>query len=54
MRDLPVAQGIATLTMFLHHLRAATPQGRLLLITLAWWQLVLGTSYQLLQCPDPI
>jgi hypothetical protein len=38
MHDLPVEQGIAILIMLLRHLRAATPQGRLLLITLAcWW-----------------
>jgi hypothetical protein len=51
MRDLPVEQGIAILIMMIRHIRAATPQGRLLLIALAWWQLVIGTSYPRLESP---
>ena len=53
LRDWPVEQGISQLTMFIRHLRGTTQQGRLLLISLAWWQLYTGTSYQLLQDPHP-
>jgi hypothetical protein len=54
LRDLPVEQGITILIMIIRHLSAATPQGRLLIITLDWWQHVIGTSYALLDNPEPI
>jgi hypothetical protein len=54
LRDLPVEQGIAILIMIIRHLRVATPQGQLLLITLVWWQHVIGISYALIDNPEPI
>jgi hypothetical protein len=52
LRDLPTEQGIALMVMIVQHLRSNSDQGRLLFIALSWWQLVLGTSYPLLQHPQ--
>jgi hypothetical protein len=55
LRDLPTEQGIALLVMLLRHIRSHSDQDRLLFITLAWWQLLMGTSYPLLERPqDPL
>jgi hypothetical protein len=51
LRDLYIEQGIAQLQLFIRHLRAQSPQGRLLQISLAWWQLQAGVSWSLLQFP---
>jgi hypothetical protein len=50
--DLPdwvFEQGITQLIMLLRHLHGNTEQGQLLLISLAWWHMYYGASYQLLQ-----
>jgi hypothetical protein len=52
LRDLPTEQGIALMVMIVRHLRSKSDQGRLLFIALSWWQLVMGTSYPLLQRPQ--
>jgi hypothetical protein len=51
LRNLRVKQGIAGLTILICHLRAQTQQGCLLLITLAWWQQVIGIQTPLLEYP---
>jgi hypothetical protein len=51
LRDLPVEQGIAGVTMLIRHLRARSTQGTLALIALSWWQLRLGTSKPPLEDP---
>jgi hypothetical protein len=51
LRDLYLEQGIAQLQLFIRHLRAESPQGRLLQISLAWWQLQAGVSWSLLEFP---
>jgi hypothetical protein len=51
LRDLPGKQGSASITVFICHLRAGTQQGTLTRITLAWWQLRIGTSTPLLEDP---
>jgi hypothetical protein len=48
-RDLFVEQGIGQVEMLVRHLRANSTQGTLIRITLAWWQLVVGVSYPLLE-----
>jgi hypothetical protein len=53
LRDRATEQGIAQLTLLLRHLRGNTEQGRLLLISLAWWHLYSVADYQLLQNPFP-
>jgi hypothetical protein len=52
LRDLHVEQGIAQLQLFIRHLRAKSPQGKLLHIALSWWQLQAGVSWALLERPD--
>jgi hypothetical protein len=52
LRDLYVEQGIAQLQLFIRHLRSASSQGKLLGITLSWWQLQAGVSWPLLQYPQ--
>jgi hypothetical protein len=47
-RDLFVEQGINQLELIIRHLRAGSPQGRLLRIAIEWWQLVVVVSYPLL------
>jgi hypothetical protein len=54
MRDLATEQGIALLVMFLRHLCTVTAQGKLLSIALAWWYLVTGTSFSLLEYPTQV
>jgi hypothetical protein len=51
-RDLFVEQGIGQVEMLVRHLRANSTQGILIRITLAWWQLVVGVSYPLLETPN--
>jgi hypothetical protein len=51
LRNLPVEQGIAGITILIRHLRARTHQGSLILISLAWWELVAGLSTPLLEDP---
>jgi hypothetical protein len=51
LRNLPVEQGIAGIMILIRHLRARTHQGSLILISLAWWQLVSGLSTPLLEDP---
>jgi endonuclease/exonuclease/phosphatase family metal-dependent hydrolase len=51
LRDLPVEQGIAQLQLLMRHLRAQSPQGQLLQISLSWWQLQAGVPEPLLQYP---
>jgi hypothetical protein len=46
---MAVEQEIAGLTLLIRHLRAAMSQGTLMMITLSWWQLLLGTSFALLE-----
>ena len=53
LRDLYVEQGIAQLQLFIRHLRAESPQGELLQISISWWQLQAGVSWSLLQHPQP-
>jgi hypothetical protein len=48
-RDLVVEQGIAQIEMLVRHLRANSPQGELMRIIIAWWQLVVGVSFPLLE-----
>ena len=48
-RHFYVEQGIAQLLLFLRHLRADSEQGKLLRITLSWWQLKAGLSRPLMQ-----
>jgi hypothetical protein len=50
-RDLAVEQGIGQTELLIWHLRAGSPQGQLFRITIAWWQLVTGVSYPLLEFP---
>jgi hypothetical protein len=52
-RDLAVEQGISQTELLIRHLRAGSPQGKLFRITIAWWQLVTGKSYPLLEFPSP-
>jgi hypothetical protein len=52
LRDLHVEQCIAGIIILIRHHRAKTQQGRLLLITLAWWQQVIGTQAPLLEYPS--
>jgi hypothetical protein len=47
--DLFIKQGISQVELLIRHLRADSPQGQLLCIAIAWWQLVVGVSYPLLQ-----
>jgi hypothetical protein len=54
LRDLATEQGIALLVMLLRHLRTVTAQGKLLSIALVWWQLVIGTSFPLLEYPAQV
>jgi hypothetical protein len=54
LRDLPTEQGIALLVMLVRHLHSQSYQGRLLFITLVWWQLFMGTSYPLLERPQEL
>jgi hypothetical protein len=51
LRDLPTEQGIALLILIIRHLRSNTAQTKILRIALAWWQLVMGTSFSLLESP---
>jgi hypothetical protein len=53
LRDWPTEQGIAQLILLLRHLQGNTEPGKLLLISLSWWHLYSGVSYQLLQDPFP-
>jgi hypothetical protein len=54
LRDLYVEQGIPQLQLFIRHLlRAESPKGELLKITLSWWQLQAGVSWSLLEHPQP-
>jgi hypothetical protein len=46
-RDLAVEQGIGQVELLVRHIRAGTTQGKLMRITLSWWQLVVGVSYPL-------
>jgi hypothetical protein len=48
-RDFAVEQGISQVELFIRHMRAGSPQGKLLRITLSWWQLVMGVSSPLLE-----
>jgi hypothetical protein len=52
LRNLPVEQSIAGVTMLICHLRARSTQGTLALIALSWWQLRLGTSKPPLEDPQ--
>jgi hypothetical protein len=52
-RHLAVEQGIAQVELFIRHMQAGSTQGKLLRITLSWWQLVMGVSYPLLGFPAP-
>jgi hypothetical protein len=52
LRDLAVEQGIAGITLLIRHLQAATSQGILMMIIVSWWQLLLGTSFALLEEPS--
>jgi hypothetical protein len=40
--------------MLVRHLRAQSPQGKLIRITLAWWQLVVGVSSPLLETTNTL
>ena len=51
-RDLAVEQGIEQLCMILRHLRMHTEQGKLLTITLQWWQLTAGVTSPLWDNPS--
>jgi hypothetical protein len=51
-RDLFVEQGVPQVQLLVQHLRAGTTQGILMLITLSWWQMVVGVSYPLLGQTD--
>jgi hypothetical protein len=46
-----VEQGIAQLQLLIHHLRADTSQGSLMLIGLSWWHLIAGYSSPLWETP---
>jgi hypothetical protein len=50
-RDLAIEQGIEQLCLIIRHIRSDTEQGRLLLITLQWWQLLAGVSKPLWENP---
>jgi hypothetical protein len=52
LHDLYLEQGIAQLQLFIRHLRAQSPQGKLLHIALTWWQLQAGVSWNLLSLPQ--
>jgi hypothetical protein len=54
LRNLQVEQGIAGIIILIRHLRARTQQGLLLLITLAWWQQIIGTQAQILEYPNSL
>jgi hypothetical protein len=51
LRDLYLEQGIAQLQLFIRHLRAQSPQGKLLQIALSWMQLQAGISWDPLRFP---
>jgi hypothetical protein len=53
-RDLFVEQGISQVELLISYLRAASPQGQLFRIAIAWWQLVVSVSYPLLQRPNTV
>jgi hypothetical protein len=51
-RDLAIEQGIEQLCLIIRHIRSNTEQGRLLTITLQWWQLLAGVSEPLWENPN--
>jgi hypothetical protein len=53
LRTLHVEQGIAGLTILIRHLHARTPQGSLLLITLAWCHKSLESKHPYLNFQTP-
>jgi hypothetical protein len=53
-RDLFIEQGISQLKLLIRHLRADSPQGRLLPIAIKWWHLVIDVSYPLLEITNTL
>jgi hypothetical protein len=51
-RDLFLEQGIGQVEILVRHLHANSTLGILIRFTLAWWQLVVGVSYPLLEAPN--